>query len=258
MESEQKKLYLSGEAETALYWLRKTLGVDSPDMSSEEIRDFNQKQRDIWVQEKARMVELGSRVLDIGAGTCRYRHLFSHCDYKTHDFKKLETEYGKIDYESDLVEIPVESASFDTVLCTEVLEHVPEPILAVHEMSRILKPSGRLILTAPLNAGLHQEPYHFYGGFTPHWYWHFLLKAGFSDIEVWANGGFFSFLAQENGRMAWNLPYHEDLHGNNTAFVYLLFGEVLPRYLLSMEEKMVLGGLTVGYHVTATKGAMRE
>ena len=90
--------------------------------------------------------------------------------------------------------------SFDVVLCTEVLEHVPEPITAVKELSRILKPGGRLLLTAPLGSGLHQEPYHFYGGYTPYWYEKFLAAVGFEQIRIQPNGGFFRHYAQESLR----------------------------------------------------------
>jgi SAM-dependent methyltransferase len=134
-----------------------------------EIHDFNQMNRNKWVIEKAKTISAGSKVLDVGAGTCPYKYLFNHCDYKTHDFKKYEgvklngeQDYGKIDYVSDIVNIPIEDNSFDVVLCTEVLEHVPEPIKALEEMSRLLKPGGRLLITAPLGSGLHQLPYHYY------------------------------------------------------------------------------------------------
>lgn len=73
--------------------------------------------------------------------------------------------------------IPVPSGSFDVVLCTEVLEHHPEPIAVVH-----------------------QEPNHYYGGYTPYWYERFLLQAGFGDISIEANAGSLRHYAQESIR----------------------------------------------------------
>jgi hypothetical protein len=70
----------------------------------------------------------------------------------------------------------------------------------VQEIARILAPGGRLLLTAPLGSGIHQEPYHFYGGYTPYWYRQFLHAAGFEDIEVVANEGSFRHFAQESIR----------------------------------------------------------
>src|SRR5258708_19124467 len=72
-----------------------------------------------------------------------------------------------MDVVSEAHAIPVCDASFDAIVCTEVLEHVPEPIAVVREFGRIVAPGGRLILTAPLGSGIHQEPYHFYGGVNP-------------------------------------------------------------------------------------------
>lgn len=103
---------------------------------------FNQHGRDRWVATQAAQIPAGSRVLDVGAGTGRYRKLFRHCEYKAHDFgqtPELRNKYTSLDYQSDIVNIPVPDNSFDAILCTEVLEHVPEPIRAVHEMARIMR-----------------------------------------------------------------------------------------------------------------------
>ena len=143
--------------------------------------------------------------------------------------------------------------SFDVILCTEVLEHTPEPIEALREMVRILKPGGRLFITAPLGSGLHQMPYHYYGGFTPEWYKHFGSKFGLYVTEITPNGGFFKLLAQECARVAWTLPQHQHLHGNNVEFIRNLFGEWIPRYLFALEEKHFIDQFTVGYHVEAVK-----
>ncbi len=231
-----------------------------PELPIDELHNFNQRDRDKWVHARATTVAAGSRVLDIGAGTCPYRPLFSHCIYNAHDFKKYTgeklggtKEYGIIDYESDICAIPVPDNAFDVVLCTEVLEHTPEPIEALREIVRILKPGGRLFITAPLGSGLHQIPYHYYGGFTPEWYKHFGSKFGLYVTEITPNGGFFKLLAQECARVAWTLPQHQHLHGNNVEFIRNLFGEWIPRYLFALEEKHFIDQFTVGYHVEAVK-----
>jgi len=166
---------------------------------------FNSHNRYLWVITQAAHIPAGQRVLDVGAGTAPYRSLFAHCEYRTHDFgqdPKLLGRYTKLDYESDITAIPVADHSFDVILCTEVLEHVPEPIRAIQEFGRILKPNGRLLLTAPLGAWLHLEPFHFYGGYAPHWYNRFLPEAGFEIESIEANQGFFSFFGQEAMRFS--------------------------------------------------------
>lgn len=226
----------------------------------EVIQNFNQQNRDHWVASKAQTVPADAIVLDVGAGTCRYRKEFSHCNYETHDFKRYEGyrnnkegRYGEIDYISDITAIPVPENSYDAVLCTEVLEHVTEPIAALQEIARILKPGGRLFITAPLGSGLHQTPYHFYGGFTPYWYRHFCPKSGLSVMEITPNGGFFKLLAQECARVAWTMPEHEHVHGRNKEIIGTVFGEMLPRFLFALEDRCMIDQFTVGYHVEAKK-----
>ncbi len=225
-----------------------------------EIHGFNQRERDRWMAAKAATVPAGSRVLDVGAGTCPYRPLFAHCDYRTHDFMQYEgvklggtAQYGQIDYVSDVKRIPAPDGHFDVILCTEVLEHVPEPIEALREMARLLRPGGRLLVSAPLGSGLHQLPFHYYGGYTPGWYQQFGTGFGLDVREITPNGGFFKHLAQECARVAWTLPEHRHLHGGDADALQQFFGETLPRYLFALDERHPMPQFTVGHHVEAVK-----
>lgn len=199
-----------------------------------EIFNFNAYNRGQWIAKKAQEIPAGSRVLDAGAGSTRYRDYFLHCDYKTQDFCQYhgaEWNYGKIDYVCDINKIPVPDESFDVVLCTEVFEHVPEPIEVIKEFSRILKGGGKLLLSAPLGCGIHQEPYIYYGGYTPFWYHRFLPKYGFEDVKVTANGGFFKHYGQESAR-----------------FLTYLFPEqqVLLKKIMALPLKVILAGFFRG------------
>lgn len=99
------------------------------------IFDFNQFERDLWMTKQAATITVGSRILDVGAGSCPYRGLFVHCEYHANDFTGLQpdqllgSEYRIIDYASDILSIPVSDASFDVILYTEVLEHCAESLL---------------------------------------------------------------------------------------------------------------------------------
>lgn len=228
-------------------------------VSSSEAQGFNARCRDEWVADRARSVASGSRVLDVGAGTAPYRSLFAHCQYETQDFaeyegyKGPEGQYAKIDYVSDITEIPVPDASFDVILCTEVLEHVPCPIEALREMVRITKPGGRLFLTAPLGSGLHQEPYHFYGGFTDHWYRKFLNDFGCEAISINPNHGFFAHLGQECARFTWQFSRLKLEHGGYEKELIHMIGDVLPRYFYQLDKNTLLREFTIGFHVEAKR-----
>ena len=215
--------------------------------------------RDQWIKELAHKLPDKTRVLDVGAGTCPYRELFRHCEYVAHDFKKYhgtkngpatdKWQYGAIDIISDVESIPVKRASYDAIICTEVFEHIPNPISAIKEFSRILKPKGRLILSAPLASGLHQEPYHFYGGFTPHFYKQFLKEAGFGKIKIIPEGGFFKHLSQENYRAS-NLL----MSGIHRNFLMAMFLKIfLVPTLWKLDDRYNIPEFTVGYLVEAIK-----
>lgn len=143
-----------------------------------------------WVRHQASLIPEGAKVLDIGAGQTLYKEAFAHTKYVTQDFAQTpDFEYGKIDIVSDITSIPLPDSSQDYILCSEVFEHVPEPLKALKEISRLLKPGGKLIFTAPLASGQHQAPYHFYGGYTRYWYQKFFTENKLSIISLVPNGG---------------------------------------------------------------------
>lgn len=234
---------------------------------SSAVFTFNQVERDRWVAKQAARLAPESCVLDIGAGSCPYRALFSHCDYRTQDFKGLQGDqlrsgaYGGIDYVCDATSIPVDAATFDAVICTEMIEHVPHPVQVIEEFSRILKPGGVLLLTAPLGSGIHQEPYHFYGGFTPYWYKKFLQDAGFEHIQIEANGGSFKFFGQESlrfVRMTFPLKLAAPIWVRILwlpVWVALLpvLGMLIPVISHGLDRYDMERRFTVGYHVRAER-----
>ncbi|MBM3201746.1 MAG: methyltransferase domain-containing protein [Chlamydiae bacterium] len=241
--------------------MKKICSVEIQEKNITEIYGFNQIDRDAWIAELASKVPKGSKILDVGAGTCPYRSLFSHCEYFSHDAKCYEgeklggaTKYGEIDFVSDVTNIPVEDDFFDVVICTEVLEHVPHPDQVLYEISRILKKGGCVFLSAPFACGLHQEPYHFYTGFTPYWYQKFLPEAGMKITKITPNNGFFKYLAQENTRFLGLWELHKSLYPEETHIcIKKLFGELLPRFLYQIDENCSYFQFTVGYHVEAIK-----
>lgn len=228
---------------------------------------FNLINRDRWVADQARRLPAGSKILDVGAGSCPYRHLFDHCDYRTQDVALLQGDqlrqgaYGRIDYVGDAASIPAPDGEFDAVLCTEMLEHHPEPIRVVEELARILKPGAILLLTAPLGSGIHQEPYHFYGGYTPYWYEKFLGEAGFKELSIQPNEGFFRFFGQESLRYLqlsapWRIPSGvlvKVLWAPLWALLVPLLGLLMPTVGVLIDRWDQEKRFTVGYHVRAVR-----
>lgn len=131
------------------------------------------------------------KVLDAGAGRGAYRNLLRRC---AASYVGLDLAPGPAtDLAGDVQRLPFAGRSFDAVFCSQVLEHVPEPLQALEEFRRVLKPSGYLILTVPHISWLHNEP-HDYFRFTCHALRLLLGKAGFTPERIVPAGGLSALL----------------------------------------------------------------
>lgn len=184
-------------------------------MTSDKIGTLNEKMRHAWVKDRLEKVPAGSKILDVGAGEMVFKKWCQHLSYTSQDSnqytgrgnnKGLQTvdwNTKNIDIVSDITRIPVENSSYDAILCTEVLEHIPYPEMAVQEFRRILKPEGKLLITAPFASIVHFAPYYYANGFSKYWYEKVLPENGFVIEELKSNGNYFQYIAQEIGRLPW-------------------------------------------------------
>ena len=142
-------------------------------------------------------IKPSERILDAGAGKSPYKDLFSHARYESTDFADIFNKPFKDsqDFICDLCNIPKPDNSYDAIICTQVLEHIEEPQRAINEFFRILKPNGKLFLTAPQGWGLHGEPYHFFN-FTKYGLQSLFQKARFEIIFIKPRGGIFWYLGK--------------------------------------------------------------
>ena len=121
------------------------------------------------------------RLLDIGCGEKPYE-----C-YRTAHISEWVgfdvPENPRADVHGYADSLPFAGGSFDTALCTEVLEHVSEPSTAVDELFRVLAPGGHVILTVPQYFPVHEEPYDFFR-YTPYGVRHLFEKSGFEIVTL--------------------------------------------------------------------------
>lgn len=224
----------------------------------------NEKSRIDWLEKALAAIPAGSRILDAGAGEQQFKRFCSHLDYIAQDFAQYDGkgdtkglqmgpwDHGKLNIVSDITEIPELDASFDAIMCIEVFEHLPNPILAIKEFSRLLKSGGFLIITAPFCSLTHFAPYHYSTGYNSYYYKKYLKEYNFEIIELSANGNYFEYLAQEISR----IPYVSDQFCKDRMnFLEIICVRIILKMLerFSRKDKGSKDLLCFGYHVLATK-----
>jgi ubiquinone/menaquinone biosynthesis C-methylase UbiE len=172
----------------------------------------NESTRVKWIEDTLKKIPQGLTILDAGAGEIPYKKFCSHLKYIAQDFGQYDGEgevglqmgkwdNSKLDIVSDILAIPLPDHSVDAIMCTEVLEHIPDPLGAIKEFGRLVKPGGYLLITAPFASLTHFAPYHFASGFNKYFYEKHLPDNGFEIIDLQLNGNFFEYVAQENRRI---------------------------------------------------------
>jgi SAM-dependent methyltransferase len=128
------------------------------------------------------------RVLDAGCGTSPYRaHLPASVGYIGVD----RSAKAHVRALADISALPFADGSFDGVICTEMLSQSKRPWQLVAELARVLRPGGRLYLTAPFDWHFFDEPYDYFR-FTTYGVRALLEDAGFSVEVIDPVGGVFS------------------------------------------------------------------
>jgi SAM-dependent methyltransferase len=141
------------------------------------------------------------RILDVGCGTKPYANLLAPpgslywgVDYPV-TMAQSHQSATRADVWADCQRLPFASESLDTVITTQVLEHVPHPPAFMAELARVLRPGGSLILSAPMVWPLHEEPYDFYR-YTLYGLRTLFQRAGFEVLEEVPRGAAASALGQ--------------------------------------------------------------
>jgi len=101
------------------------------------------------------------RLLDVGCGNKPYRSLFQTDEYIGIDISTSLHNQSCFDKTFDGLHIPFPDECFDSVLCTEVLEHAVDPSKLMSEIIRVLKPGGHAFITVPMFINHHETPFDF-------------------------------------------------------------------------------------------------
>ena len=105
------------------------------------------------------------------------------------DWKNTIHKNPFLDIETDINQpLPIGNQIFDTVILSDVLEHIRKPEELIAEIYRIMKPNGKFILNVPFFYWLHEQPFDYFR-YTPFALKSMLVDAGFKIIKIDAMGG---------------------------------------------------------------------
>ena len=129
---------------------------------------------------------------------------------KASEYRSCDAVKNKnIDDICDILNLQYPPESFDTVISTQVMEHVNNPYKMATEINKILKFGGKVIVTTPFLISLHADPGDFFR-FTKDGLSEIFKQAGFEILESGHYGGFFIVMS-EMIHFSWFNPYEH--HG---------------------------------------------
>ncbi len=140
---------------------------------------------------------LSGDLIDIGCGEKPYKKALDNVVDKHIgvDHENSNHNLSNAELIGSAYEIPVEDGSFDSALCTAVLEHLEEPYLALQECNRVLKKDGMAVYSIPFIWHIHEVPRDFFR-YSKFGIEYLFDKAGFEIEKIEALSGFWITFGQ--------------------------------------------------------------
>jgi SAM-dependent methyltransferase len=155
----------------------------------------------------------GANFLDLGAGLSPFKDVVERFGgkYLSQDFSLYipnnkymgmqndEWNYPRHDFVCDINDFEP-GIQFQNLICTEVLEHVPDPIAVLAKISNLVETSGKVIITVPMLSLVHQAPYYYSSGLSIYWFTKWAPEFNLQIDELVVSGDFADLLDQELSR----------------------------------------------------------
>lgn len=177
------------------------------------------------------------RLVDIGCGTKPYKTLFAPhiTSYFGIDFENTsDLHYGsstQADLYVDCTDTKLEAETFDTLLSTQVIEHIYDTHAFIVECNRLLKKGGTAIFTIPFVWENHAEPFDYYR-FTKYSIDKLFKQHGFEIIEIKPLGGAYATLIQTKIITIYCRP--------SNSFLYKIFRRIRNALVVPVMNIMAL------------------
>jgi SAM-dependent methyltransferase len=176
-------------------------------------------------------------LLDVGCGNRPYEKTY-FAGAKSYLGSDYLSERSRPDVVCSALDLPFPENRFDTVVSTEVLEHVPDPLRALKEMRRVVKPGGHVIVSTPMYWPRHEVPYDYfrypYDGLL-----HLLKESGLELVQLYNRGRSYAFLGQ----------VIQGIHPISARPV----NYVINAFFLWCDRHLRHDAITMGWTVVATK-----
>jgi SAM-dependent methyltransferase len=145
------------------------------------------------------------RLLDLGCGKAPLYGIYHGLVDSVTCSDWMDSEH--VDVVSDLAQpLPFNDAVFDTIILSDVLEHVPDPALVWREMTRVLAPDGHIVMNVPFFYWLHAHPHDFYR-YTSFALSRFVSINGLELLRLETLGGVLEVWADLHAKLLTRVPW---------------------------------------------------
>lgn len=193
--------------------------------------------------------------LDLGCGNKPYETLYKSKTNSQIGCDVIQSDRNRVDVLCPVTDLKFNNEQFDSILCTQVLEHVYEHDKMMSEIYRVLKPGGHVILTVPFVWELHEEPYDFFR-YTKHALKELFEHSGLEIDYIKPNGGKWAAIYQlRNNMMYLSFRRRKTIWNKlkKILFMELRLTQLRNHFAIWMDKKYYDDIFTLNYIVVAHK-----
>lgn len=193
-------------------------------------------------------------LLDLGCGNKPYEEWYKSRSATQTGCDIIQSDLHRVDVICPADQLAFPDNRFDTVLTTQVLEHVYHQREMVQEAFRVLRPGGHLILTVPFCWELHEEPYDFFR-VSRYGLQKMCEDAGFSVLSIKANGGKWAATFQMMINTIYSTFKYRTFRSRFIKFFFLNFGLtwLINQFAIWLDKRYTDDSWTLNYIVIAQK-----